>query len=80
MNITKRNEVESKLSQVQLTMNTLVTVMGSTQKQSREFQLSDLTDKEISSIHSDVMWDVKSGMLMSDDRTENTTIDWKLNK
>lgn len=80
MNLAKRIEVENKLFKVQLTMNTRVTVLGSTQKESKEIQLSDLTDKEISEIHSSVMWNMEDGMLMTDDRTDDTTINWKLNK
>ena len=76
MNTSKRQELENKMKEVKITLIKLETEFGTTVENKKDFNISDLTDKEISNLYSNFSWGLKKGIITTNDRNENATLKW----
>lgn len=68
MNTSKRQELTDRINKVGVIVWIEVSIFNSTELEEKKLQLKDLSDKEISDLSSSVLWGMKEGLIMSDDR------------
>jgi hypothetical protein len=75
MNTAKRQEVENKLENVKVTLCRFNEQLRFNEE--LDFNLTDLTDKEISNLYSNFNWGMKKGIITTNDRVEGTSLKWE---